>query len=156
RRDKQMSRLASVLAAQAARRFKAQQRSQAVTEKNKGFVQVGQQLLRYDSTERRHSFDMRFSEPVAATRQLNRPHFHARRQTPRPTMKDLRASARIMKAEQAQLSRRIRPRENNPFVRRLADHTSFLRGSAPACATDSHISFKGSFDHPFSLGYLKA
>src|SRR5262245_43151655 len=116
RRDEQMPRLASILPAQAARRFKAQQRPQAVTEKNKRLVQVRQQLLRYDSAERQQSSDMRFAESVAATWQLNRSHFHVGRQTPMPIMKDLRAPARIMKAEQSQLSRRIRPRKNKPSV----------------------------------------
>jgi hypothetical protein len=59
---------------------------------------------------------MRFAEPVAATRQLNRSHLHSRRQTTRPTMKELRAPSSIMKAEQSQYSRRIRPREKNPIV----------------------------------------
>src|SRR5262249_6080158 len=99
RRDEQMGRWAPVLAAQTARRFKAQHRSQAVTEKNKGFIQVSQQLLRHDAAERRQSSDMRFAKSVATTRQLNRSHFHARRQMPGPTMKALRAPACMVKAE---------------------------------------------------------
>src|SRR5215470_5045857 len=116
RRDEQMSRLTPVFAAQSAGRLKAQQRSQAVTEKNKGLIQVRQQLLRNDAAERRQSSDMRFAESVATTRQLNRSHFHARRQSPGPSMKELRAPAGIMKAEQTQRGRRIRPREKNPVV----------------------------------------
>src|SRR5882672_3010691 len=116
RRDEQMGRLTPVLSAQAARRFKAQQRSQAVAEENKGLVQVRRQLLRHDAAERYQSSDMRFPESVTATWQLNRSHLHARWQMPGPIMKDLCAPARIMKAEQPQRSRRIRPWEKKPFI----------------------------------------
>src|SRR5262245_52113618 len=97
RRDKYVGRLALVLAAQAARRFKTQQRSHAVTEENEGLVKVRQRLLSHDTAERQQLSDVRFAESVAATRQLNRHQFHARRQMRGPTMKGLRAPARIMK-----------------------------------------------------------
>src|SRR5262245_57339539 len=116
RRDEQMGRLAAVLASQTARCFKAQQRSQAVTEKNKGLVRVPQQFLRYGVAEWRQSSVMRFTESGATTWQMHRSHFHPRRQTLRPTMKALRAPSRIMKAEQTHLGRWIRLREKNPFV----------------------------------------
>jgi hypothetical protein len=74
RRDEQMLWLGPVFAAQAACLLKAQQGPQAVTKKDKGLVQVRQQLLRYGAAERLLSSDMRFAESVAAPRQLNRYH----------------------------------------------------------------------------------